>query len=192
MLPVTQRPFKPVVVGPPRGGFTLCISVLHHLLRVFPRKWNYDPRQLAINCTVNHLGSSVSDSIVAAFAREGIDEDLIYNGNFRELSGGAKWLRPEDDEQACFRKYIGVRGMGDFTLVIAHPRQVLDTDEVVHSHLYPKRWLTHPGYRDYVKFGPIRNPIGMLNSSCFSLNALSSEYIQKFVASELGANRYFW
>jgi hypothetical protein len=184
MLPINQRPFKPVVVGPPRGGFTLCISILHHLLRVFPAKWNFDPRQLVINFIVARLGASVSDRIVDAFAAEGIDEDLIYNGNFRQLSGGAKWIREGRDEQACFRKYIGVLGMGDFTLVIAHPRQVLDEDQVVHSHSHPRRWLQFPGYRDHIKFGPIRNPVGILNSSCFSLNALSSEYIQKFVSPE--------
>lgn len=184
MLPINQRPFKPVVVGPARGGFTLCISILHSLLRLFPEKWNFNATQIVVNLVVARLGHSVSDRIVAAFAEEGIENDLIYNGNFKLLSGGAKWVREGHDEQACFRKYIGVIGMGDFTLVIAHPRQVLDEDEVVHSHVHPRRWLDFPGYKDHVKFGPIRNPVGNLNSSCFSLNALTSEYIQKFVAPE--------
>ncbi|MFT6583521.1 MAG: hypothetical protein ACJAU6_003975 [Alphaproteobacteria bacterium] len=184
MLSNNLRPFKPVVVGPPRGGFTLCISVLHALLRHFPKKWNYNPRQLAFNVVAGDLGVTVSDAIVGAFAAEGIDENLIYNGNFKELSGGPKWIREGHDDQACFRKYPGVLGMGDFTLVISHPRELLDLDEVVHSHSHPGRWLSHDGYHDYVKFGPIRNPVGILNSSCFSLNALASEYIQKYVPAE--------
>jgi hypothetical protein len=75
--------------------------------------------------------------------------------------------------------------MGDFTLVTSHPRELLDMDEVVHSHSDPGLWLSHPGYRDYVKYASVRYPLGILNSAVFSLNALASEYIQKFVPPEL-------
>jgi hypothetical protein len=181
---MTPVPLRPLVVGPPRSGFTLLSSVLVHLAALAPSKWEGDLRQRVLNGVVDTLGWSVSDAIVAAFAQHGVTDDLIYNRNFRELTGGPKWLDAADPERACFRKYIGVRGKGDFNLITAHPRATLDHDIVVHSHVDPPLWLTHPGYAGYRKFASIRNPIGILNSSIFSLNALASEYIQKFVPPE--------
>ncbi len=177
------RPFKPLVVGAPRSGFALLANVLGHFLPLAPGK--LDLRQRVLNALMRDLGDHISASIVKAFAERGITRDLLYNANFRFVVGGPKWLKEGDAATACFRKYIGVRGMGDFTLVTSHPREVLDLDEIVHSHSDPGLWLTHPGYRDYVKYASVRNPIGILNSAVFSLNALSSEYIQKFVPPEL-------
>lgn len=175
--------FKPLVVGAPRSGFALLASVLIHFVPLAPGK--LDLRQRVLNALVRHLGDHVSSAIVKAFAQRGITRDLLYNANFRYLVGGPKWLKEGSPDTACFRKYIGVRGMGDFTLVTSHPRELLDMDEVVHSHSDPGLWLAHPGYRDYVKYASVRNPIGILNSAVFSLNALASEYIQKFVPPEL-------
>jgi len=172
-------PFKPLVVGAPRSGFTLLASVLIHFVPLAPSK--LDRRQRVLNALMRHLGDHIAVSIVRAFARRGITGDLLYNANFRYVAGGPKWLKAGDPETACFRKYIGVRGMGDFTLITSHPRELLDMDEVVHSHSDPGLWLSHPGYRDYAKFASVRHPIGILNSAVFSLNALASEYIQKFV-----------
>jgi len=175
-------PFKPLVVGAPRSGFALLASVLIHFVPLAPRK--SDPRQRVLNALMRNLGDHVSAAIVKAFASRGITGNLLYNANFRYVTGGPKWLKKGAPDTACFRKYIGVRGMGDFTLVTTHPRQLLDMDEIVHSHSDPGLWLNHPGYRDYVKYASVRNPIGVLNSAVFSLNALSSEYIQKFVPPE--------
>jgi len=176
-------PFKPLVVGAPRSGFALLASVLIHFVPLAPPKLVL--RQRVLNALMRHLGDHVSAAIVSAFARRGLGNDLLYNANFRYVTGGPKWLKAGDPGTACFRKYIGVRGMGDFTLVTSHPRELLDMDEVVHSHSDPGQWLSHPGYRDYVKYASVRNPIGILNSAVFSLNALASEYIQKFVPPEL-------
>ena len=177
------QPFKPLVVGVPRSGFALLASVLIHFVPLAPGK--LDLRQRVLNALMRHLGDHVSASIVGAFASRGIRDELLYNANFRYVTGGPKWLKEGAPDTACFRKYIGVRGMGDFTLVTSHPRELLDMDEVVHSHSDPGLWLSHPGYRDYVKFASVRHPIGILNSAVFSLNALASEYIQKFVPPEL-------
>jgi len=176
-------PFKPLVVGAPRSGFALLASVLIHFVPLAPGKLGL--RQRVLNALARHLGDHVSAAIVKAFAARGIQDELLYNANFRYVIGGPKWLKEGAPGTACFRKYIGVRGMGDFTLVTSHPRELLDMDEVVHSHSDPGLWLEHPGYRDYVKYASMRNPIGILNSAVFSLNALSSEYIQKFVPPEL-------
>ena len=175
--------FKPLVIGAPRSGFALLASVLIHFVPLAPGKLGL--RQRVLNALARHLGDHVSAAIVKEFARRGITGDLLYNANFRYVVGGPKWLKEGATDTACFRKYIGVRGMGDFTLVTSHPRELLDLDEVVHSHSDPGLWLSHPGYRDYVKYASVRNPIGVLNSAVFSLNALSSEYIQKFVPPRL-------
>jgi hypothetical protein len=171
------------VVGAPRSGFALLASVLIHFVPIAPGK--LDLRQRVLNALMRHLGDHISAAIVSAFAHRGVGNDLLYNANFRYVIGGPKWLKEGDPDTACFRKYIGVRGMGDFTLVTSHPRELLDMDEVVHSHSDPALWLSHPAYRDYAKYASVRNPIGILNSAVFSLNALASEYIQKFVAPEL-------
>jgi hypothetical protein len=71
--------------------------------------------------------------------------------------------------------------MGDFTLLVTHPREVFDEDNIIHSHLQPRLWSEHPAYVGYKRFGTVRNPIGIINSSCFSLNPLASEYIQRFL-----------
>ena len=179
----SAEPFRPLVVGAPRSGFALLASVLIHFVPLAPGK--LDLRQRVLNALMRHLGDHVSAAIVKAFAARGIGNDLLYNANFRYVAGGPKWLKEGDPDTACFRKYIGVRGMGDFTLVTSHPRELLDMDAVVHSHSDPGLWLLHPGYRDYAKYASVRNPVGILNSAVFSLNALASEYIQKFVPPEL-------
>jgi hypothetical protein len=179
--------FKPLVVGAPRSGFALLASVLIHFVPLAPGKLGL--RQRVLNALMRHLGDHISSAIVKAFAQRGITRDLLYNANFRYLVGGPKWLKEGDPDTACFRKYIGVRGLGDFTLVTSHPRELLDMDEVVHSHSDPGLWLEHPGYHDYVKYASVRNPIGILNSAVFSLNALASEYIQKFVPPERDNHR---
>lgn len=176
-------PFKPLVIGAPRSGFALLASVLVHFVPLAPGK--LDLRQRVLNALMRHLGDHVAASILKVFAGRGITGDLLYNANFRYVAGGPKWLKAGGPDTACFRKYIGVRGMGDFTLITSHPRELLDMDEVVHSHSDPGIWLSHPGYRDYVKFASVRHPIGILNSSVFSLNALASEYIQKFLPPAL-------
>jgi hypothetical protein len=176
-------PYKPLVVGAPRSGFALLASVLIHFVPLAPGK--LDLRQRVLNALMRHLGDCVSAAIVSAFASRGIRNELLYNANFRYVTGGPKWLKEGAPDTACFRKYIGVRGMGDFTLVTTHRRELLDMDEVVHSHSDPGLWLSHPGYRDTIKYASVRNPLGILNSAVFSLNALASEYIQKFVPPEL-------
>jgi len=174
-----KKPYKPLVVGAPRSGFALLASVVIHFVPLRPSK--LDTRQRVLNSLLRSLGDSLSSRIVGVFERAGIDRDLLYNPNFRYLVGGPKWLSTHREGYAAFRKYIGVRGKGDFTLVTSHPRQVLDMDEIVHSHTAPGLWPDHPGYRDYTLYASCRHPAGILNSSVFSLNALASEYIQKFV-----------
>jgi hypothetical protein len=170
---------RPLVVGPPRSGFALLCSVLSELLPMDPPR--LDLRQRLIAAAVRHLQFSVSRAIEATFAAAGVGDDLVFNANFRTVTGGPKWLKEDDPARACIRKYLGVRGKGDFTLVVAHPAQVLETDGLVHSHSQPRLWTELTRYREFVKFASVRNPVGIVNSALFSINALASEYIQRFL-----------
>jgi hypothetical protein len=175
--------FKPLVVGAPRSGFALLSSVVIHFLPLVHR--DIGLRQEVMNILLHGVGNHISNQIVERFSSHGTTNNLLYNPNFRYVVGGPKWIPKDSQDFCCFRKYIGVRGKGDFTLITRHPREVLNLDEIVHSHTNPMLWLEHPGYVDYTKFASVRNPVDILNSSVFSLNALASEYIQKFIPSEL-------
>ena len=140
-----------------------------------------DLKQRLLGAVVRQLNFYISKAVEAAFLSAGISQNLIYNGNFKTIAGGPKWLKDGQPNRACIRKYLGVRGMGDFTLVIAHPAKVLETDGVVHSHSHPHLWTELDRYRNFCKFASVRNPVGIVNSSLFSINALGSEYIQRYV-----------
>jgi hypothetical protein len=170
---------RPLVVGSPRSGFALLCSIMSELLPMSPPRLPL--RQRLLRAVVAQLQFSISTAVERTFAERGVTADLVYNANFRTVAGGPKWLKPEDPARACIRKYIGVRGKQDFTLVVAHPCEVLETDDIVHSHSHPRLWTELAHYADFIKLASVRNPIGIVNSSLFSINALTSEYIQKFV-----------
>ena len=171
----------PLVVGYPRTGFTLLISVITELVN---QARILQPGRKALKTFCDIAGVQISARIEDVFHRRGLSDDLLYNYNFKQMVGGPKWLREENDQLACFRKYIGVQGKGDFTLFTSHPREVLDYYEIIHSHSDPVLWSRHPAYFDYKRFASVRHPAGTIASACFSLNALSSEYIQRFVPKE--------
>jgi hypothetical protein len=178
MSDCAPEPFRPLVIGAPRTGFALLASVLIRLAPLAPAKG--DLRQVVVNRAVTGLGEHAAHCIVRVLNDAGIDRAILYNPNFRSLLGGPKWLVWPEGKLAGFRKYVGVRGMGDIMLITRHPREVLDADAIVHSHNDPERWPDHSAYAGYRRFASLRNPIGAVNSSCFSLNALASEYLQRF------------
>jgi hypothetical protein len=172
---------RPLVVGYPRTGFTLLISVIAEISNC-TNSIRHSRHALKTFCDT--AGMQIAAHIEQVFQSRGISTDLLYNYNFRQMVGGPKWLKEGSDNTACFRKYIGVKGRGDFTLITSHPRQVLDYYEILHSHVEPHCWAIHPAYAKHQRFASIRHPAGTLTSACFSLNALASEYIQKFVPPE--------
>lgn len=176
-----MSPVPTLVVGYPRTGFTLLISVIAEISSCTNSE-RHGRHALKMFCDT--AGMQISEHIEQVFQHRGISNDLLYNYNFKQMVGGPKWLMDGRDDVACFRKYIGVKGKGDFTLITSHPRQVLDYYEIAHSHVAPSRWTAHPAYMGYQRFASIRHPAGTLASACFSLNALASEYIQKFVPPE--------
>ena len=174
---------RSIVVGHPRTGFTLLISVLAELSH-YETPIQVAPGLQALKAFCDTAGMQIAARLEQIFERHGLSDDLIYNDNFRQMVGGPKWLKDQDDGRACFRKYIGIRGQGDFTLITSHPRVALNYYDIVHSHAHPARWVSDPEYRDYQRFASIRHPAGTLASACFSLNALASEYIQRFFSAE--------
>ena len=67
-------------------------------------------------------GIQIAEQINLVFQRRGISSDLLYNYNFKQMVGGPKWLMEGREDTACFRKYIGVKGKGDFTLITLPPK----------------------------------------------------------------------
>ncbi len=177
-----KEPFRPIVIGAPRSGFSLLINIVS---RLYPlTTGNHSIERRMIKAFINSAGPEIANSISRVMSQAGLESDLIYNDNFRLAVGGPYWIDENEHDRICFRKYIGVRGMGDFTLLTSHPRGISDFYEIVHSHIHPETWLSHPAYLDCIKLSSIRHPADILASSCFSINALASEYIQRFVPPE--------
>ena len=170
----------PLVCGAPRSGFSLLIAVCNSILGRAHAKAAIGLRELMLRGLVEFAGLYMRDQYFKTFRGLGLADDLVFNGEFHRLVGGPKWLDPEDTSLACVRKYVGVRGQGDFLLVTRHPREALEYNQVLHSHERHRLWLTTPYYDRFIKLASIRNPIGIINSACFSLNAMASEYLQRF------------
>ena len=170
---------KLLVVGAPRSGFALLISVLNQLLRY--KKFRRDPLREELVAFIPKASTQVYSAIEDYFRGHLDLNELIVSDEFKLLVGGPKWLSKDDPEVACVRKYIGIKGRGDFLAVFSLPKYVMDYYAVVHSHYEPALWLKDPYYRDYKKFSSIRNPLDILNSSVFSINALTGEYINRYV-----------
>jgi hypothetical protein len=179
---MTDSPFRPLVVGSPRTGFALLCSILGTIAPLARRPASL--RQSLLNILIDRLGDHVANEIVRVARQAGVSERLVYSPNFRLMTGGPKWLSNDFPGSACFRKYVGVRGIGDFTLITRHPRQVLERDDILHSHVDALRWSEDPYYADFMRFASVRYPAGIVASSLLSINALTSEYIQKFLLPE--------
>lgn len=166
-----------LVVGPPRGGFTLLLSVLSVLYR---DRGNVKPRAQEIADPYIAIAGEYLDAAIRDWFCTQVGEDrLFFNKEFSILVGGPKWISTEDEDAVCVRKYLGIKGAGDFTFLLYLPRWVLAFDEIIHSHSHPARWVAMSDYAEFRKFASIRNPIDIIHSSVFSINALASEYIQR-------------
>lgn len=174
---------QPLVLGYPRSGFTLLLSVIAEIRRVTGLS-DPAPGGEFLQAFCQSVGQQIALRIQGVFERRGLAQALIYNDNFRYLPGGPKWVKGDAPQTACFRKYIGVRGAGDFTLITSHPVEILSVYETAHSHVGPDTWPTHPVFAGHQRFSSLRNPAATVASACFSFNALASEYIQRFIPPE--------
>jgi hypothetical protein len=170
---------KLLVIGPPRSGFTLLISILNKLLD--SKRFKRGPLKGELNSFIPQASKEIHKAIEEYFAKHIDIGKLVISPEFRLLVGGPKWLSKENPEMAHVRKYIGIKGMGDFLAVLSIPKYAMDYDRVIHSHNHPDRWIEDSYYHEHIKFASIRNPIDVLNSSVFSLNALTGDYIDQNV-----------
>ena len=170
--------FAPLIVGLPRTGFSLTASVLIHIFNLVPNK--FGTRQQTIRYFCETVGQLFKVNLYRSAARCGVADDLLLNDNFANLAGGPIWNNDALGPKAYFRKYIGIKGYGDFTLLTANPIELLDQYEIVHSHGPFSSWLEPTPYIDYQRFASYRNPAAVVNSACHSINALASEYLQLF------------
>jgi len=176
-------PYRPLVSAATRTGLTLLINIARQLIPLAPT-FRVPARTLLLRDLCRHLGQYVHEQMVQPFRAAGLEDRLLYNGMFHPLAGGTKWLKDDRIDTACIRKYIGVKGMGDFTLITSHPREVLETDPVIHSHEDPRRWFRDDYYLECTRYAAVRHPAGTINSAMFSVNAITSEYIQRYLGPE--------
>lgn len=169
-----------VVIGPPRSGFSLLITLIQHILDHRQLAFARTPKQQVIRRLTPFFSYVLNKSYSAVFARAGLGDELLFNGEFQLLVGGPKWLVPGKPRMAV-RKYIGCRGHGDFLLVTQHPRLLFEYYDIHHSHETPQRWAKEPDYIGLTRFATLRHPLDMFNSAVHSFNALTSEYLQRFV-----------
>ena len=175
--------YRPLVSAATRTGLTLLVNIARQLIPLAPT-FRVPPRTLLLRDLCRHLGQYVHEQIVQPFRAAGLEERLLYNGMFHPLAGGTKWLKDDSIGTACVRKYLGVKGMGDFTLITCYPREVLETDPVIHSHEDPRRWFRDDYYQSCTRYAAVRHPAGAINSAMFSINAITSEYIQRHLPPE--------
>jgi hypothetical protein len=128
--------FRPLVVGAPRTGFSLLIYIIAKLLPF--TGFVGGRRHRVLSALADLAGPSISEAIRESVRLLGKENDLVYNPNFRYVAGGPRWVPPDQPNVACFRKYIGIRGYGDFTLITRHPRELLESQEVIHTHSHPR------------------------------------------------------
>ncbi|MCP5195848.1 MAG: sulfotransferase domain-containing protein [Gammaproteobacteria bacterium] len=175
-----------VVIGPPRSGFSLLIAMTQRIMHQRQITFIQTPKQQIIIRLMPLFSYVLNKSYATVFAKHGLADELLFNGEFQLLVGGPKWLVP-DKPWMGVRKYIGCRGYGDFLLVTQHPKLLFEYYGVHHSHETPQRWINEPDCINRRRFATIRHPLDMLNSAVHSFNALTSEYLQRF-CSEVDEN----
>ena len=164
-----------LVVGPPRSGFTLLISIINNILH--NKKFKSNNQREKLRSAIPEASDIITNSIINFFGSVAKSDALIFAPDFRFFIGGPKWISKTNHDEARVRKYIGLKGYGDILLVINFPKYILEHDNVIHSHYSPQSWVDDKYYTNYLKLSSIRNPIDVINSSVFSLNALTGEYI---------------
>jgi hypothetical protein len=177
---IATAPYRPLVAAATRTGLTLLVSITRQFIPLAPH-YRVPERTRLLRKLCRHLGQYVHERMMRPIRAAGLESRLLYNGMFHPLAGGTKWLKDDRVDVACIRKYIGIKGMGDFTLITSHPREVLETDDVIHSHEDPRRWFRDDHYLGCTRYAAVRHPVGTINSAMFSINALTSEYIQRYL-----------
>ncbi|WP_162914718.1 hypothetical protein [Desertibaculum subflavum] len=171
-------PFRPLAIGPPRSGFDVLCDVLMHISPFGAAR--DDLREALLALFVAQLGDHVGESVAGTVADHGLEQDLIYGAGFRRLTGGPRYVDWGRPGRICYRKYIGIRGRGEILLVVSHPLALLRCEPIAHAHGNPDWWADCPSFGDHVLYASLRSPAEIVNS-CFSLNEMVLEYIDRFM-----------
>ncbi len=165
-----------LVSGQPRTGYALFNTIVHKLLLCSAQL-----AQKATQCDAQALfkqtGVDLYHGYKKALNDNGFDESqIIINGEFKTLCGGPQWF--DEHGNMYVRKYIGIVGHGDILLTHKIPSVMKFYYDTIHSHDKPTNLLNTA--KNTINFATIRNPLGIFNSANHSINALSSEYLQRF------------
>ena len=94
----------------------------------------------------------LSEKILKILRKHYSEKEIIFNKNFQSLLGGPNWIENRNNKKVvCIRKYIGIKNLGDLTLIITLPIKILDAHSIPHSH-GPYKFWTNYNY----KFASIR------------------------------------
>lgn len=172
LIKKSPKNIKPIVIGHPRTGFTLLISIITEILLLN----NQIKNNTKISNFISANDNMLSEKILKILRKYYSEKEIIFNKNFQSLLGGPNWIENRNNKKVvCIRKYIGIKNLGDLTLIITLPIKILDAHSIPHSH-GPYKFWTNYNY----KFASIRASTGTINSACHSINAIASEYIQKY------------
>ena len=163
------------VIGFPRTGFSLLISIIAEINASIG---------LAPSAKINNekndseFEQKLSDRLRQRLEPLGVFENLIFNKNFLPPLGGPNWIDPEKGT-LCIRKYIGFKDHGDMTIICSVPLSFVNMQAIPHSHGPLNSWLQRRPESNL--FHSIRGPAGTINSAVHSINALTSEYFQRWL-----------
>lgn len=172
---------KIFTLGAPRTGFTLLISIINELVLYKNKGYSKTNKRFITDSAIDMAGLYLKNEFLNFFKEKVNMDNYMYNGEFDLLVGGPKWVNTENKKESIVRKYVGLKDQGDFTFLMYLPKEALEYHQVVHSHYNPKSWIEDNYYDGFTKFASIRNPMGTLNSALFTINAITSEYIGKYM-----------
>lgn len=162
--------------GQPRTGYALFNNIVHKIL-LSSNKLTANKSQEKAKNIFKSAGQSLYNSYLYALKNHGYNEEkIIINGEFKTICGGPQWF--DKNGQLYVRKYIGIAGIGDILITHKIPNELMHFYDTIHSHENPSSILKLNESSN--KFATIRNPLGIFNSANHSINALSSEYLQRF------------
>ncbi|WP_206484745.1 sulfotransferase domain-containing protein [Thalassotalea sp. G2M2-11] len=172
-----------LVVGIPRSGYALTNTIIKKILNYAQKGATNSEKFSFIHRIEPILSEYLYHQYSTVFKKHNVATNLLVNGEFKRIMGGPQWLA---DGKNCFgvRKYFGLKDIGDILLTHNFHPALFNYYSHVHSHENPKIWIENSKFNHYLKITTLRNPAGILNSSVHSLNALTSEYIQKYLPRE--------
>jgi hypothetical protein len=166
------RPYS--VVGHPRTGFSLLISVITEVMAL--HHYDLNPKSY-LPSTFQKFESRINSRLREIFRKYECKDQSLWNPNFAVALGGPNWIDSEGN--LCVRKYLGIKGAGDVTIIIKLPFESTYNQTVPHSHGPLQPWIE----RDTILFCSARSPAATITSAVLSINALTSEYLQRYYSS---------